>query len=69
MDAEEFRTRGRQMVDYIADYLETLGERRPLPDVTPGYLRELIPSTAPDRGENFDHVMADLERVIMPGVR
>ncbi|KAK3736959.1 hypothetical protein RRG08_009438 [Elysia crispata] len=68
MDADEFRTRGRQMVDYVADYLDTIDSRRPLPDVTPGYLRELIPSTAPDRGENFDTVMADLDRVIMPGV-
>ncbi|GFR65099.1 aromatic-L-amino-acid decarboxylase [Elysia marginata] len=68
MDAEEFRTRGRQMVDYVADYLETIGSRRPLPDVTPGYLRELIPNTAPDKGENFNNVMADLDRVIMPGL-
>lgn len=68
MDSEEFRTRGREMVDYIADYMDTIGSRRPLPQVTPGYLRELIPSTAPDKGENFDAVLADVERVIMPGV-
>ncbi|RUS91200.1 hypothetical protein EGW08_001006, partial [Elysia chlorotica] len=69
MDADEFRTRGRQMVDYVADYLTTVSSRRPLPDVTPGYLRELIPPAAPGTGENFDQVMADLDRVIMPGVR
>ncbi|GFR65102.1 aromatic-L-amino-acid decarboxylase [Elysia marginata] len=68
MDAEEFRTRGREMVDYVADYLETIGSRLPVPDVTPGYLRELIPNTAPDKGENFDNVMSDLDRVIMPGL-
>ncbi|RUS68736.1 hypothetical protein EGW08_023502, partial [Elysia chlorotica] len=68
MDADEFRTRGRQMVDYVADYLTTVSSRRPLPDVTPGYLRELIPPAAPGTGENFDQVMADLDRVIMPGV-
>ncbi|GFO16799.1 Aromatic-l-amino-acid decarboxylase [Plakobranchus ocellatus] len=67
MDAAEFRTRGREMVDYIADYLETISSRTPLPDVTPGYLRELLPDTAPTEGENWDAVMEDIDRVIMPG--
>ena len=30
------------MVDYIADYLETVRERRVFPDVRPGYMRELV---------------------------
>ncbi|GFO16796.1 Aromatic-l-amino-acid decarboxylase [Plakobranchus ocellatus] len=68
MDAAEFRTRGREMVDYIADYLETVSSRTPLPDIKPGYLRELIPDTAPTEGENWDAVMEDIDRVIMPGV-
>ena len=39
-----------------------------LPSVTPGYLRPLIPENAPDKPENWTDVMADIERVIMPGV-
>ena len=35
------------MVDYIADYLENIRERRVFPDVKPGYLRELQPTSAP----------------------
>ena len=68
MDAAEFRRRGREMVDYVADYLENIEKRRPLSDVTPGYLRPLIPDTAPDKPEEWQHVFADIERVIMPGV-
>ena len=31
------------MVEYIADYLENIRERRVFPDVAPGYIRKLIP--------------------------
>ena len=56
------------MVDYIADYLENIRERRVFPDVKPGYLRELLPDAAPHEGEEYDKIFADIERVIMPGV-
>lgn len=39
-----------------------------LPDVEPGYLRPLIPSEAPQTPDSWQDVMADIERVIMPGV-
>ena len=38
---------GKEMVDYIADYLENIRDRRVFPDVQPGYLRELLPDHAP----------------------
>lgn len=43
MDSTEFRKRGMEMVEYICNYLETLGERRVTPSVEPGYLRHLLP--------------------------
>ena len=68
MDVEEFRKRGKEMVDYVADYLKNIRERRPQPSVKPGYLRELIPDEAPRDPELWDDVFCDIERVIMPGV-
>ncbi|CAG5136399.1 unnamed protein product [Candidula unifasciata] len=68
MDASEFRSRGKEMVDYIADYLETISLRHPLPTVKPGYLRAMIPDQAPVTGEAWEQVKKDIERVIMPGV-
>ena len=59
---------GKEMVDYIADYLETIRERRVFPDVKPGYMRELLQDTAPVEGEEWDTIFKDVERVIMPGV-
>ena len=68
MDADEFRKRGREMVDYIADHLTNIEKRRPLADVEPGYMVELLPDHAPQLPDTWDQLMSDVERVIMPGV-
>uniref|UniRef100_A0A673XJX8 Aromatic-L-amino-acid decarboxylase n=1 Tax=Salmo trutta TaxID=8032 RepID=A0A673XJX8_SALTR len=64
----EFRRRGKEMVDLIADYLENIEQRPVYPDVEPGYLRSLIPEEAPEEPETYEDVVKDIERVIMPGV-
>ena len=69
MESVEFRKRGKILVDYIADYMDNLALRKVTPDVEPGYLRELLPKCAPTRGEDFQDIMRDVERAIMPGVR
>ncbi|KAM5190244.1 aromatic-L-amino-acid decarboxylase isoform 5-T5 [Callospermophilus lateralis] len=68
MDASEFRRRGKEMVDYVADYLEGIEGRPVYPNVEPGYLRPLIPTEAPQEPEAFEDVINDLEKIIMPGV-
>ncbi|XP_008477680.1 histidine decarboxylase [Diaphorina citri] len=68
MDVEEYRRRGKEMVDYIADYLENIRDRRVYPDVKPGYLRSLVPESAPVEPEKWDTIMGDIEKVIMPGI-
>ncbi|XP_052494639.1 aromatic-L-amino-acid decarboxylase isoform X1 [Budorcas taxicolor] len=68
MNASEFRRRGKEMVDYMADYLEGIEGRQVFPDVCPGYLRPLIPTTAPQEPETFEAIIEDVEKVIMPGV-
>ncbi|CAN7984781.1 unnamed protein product, partial [Ixodes hexagonus] len=68
MDSAEFRVKGCEMVDYIARYLETISERRVTPSCEPGYLKDQLPAKAPDQPEDWDRIMADVERYIMPGV-
>ncbi|CAJ0952740.1 unnamed protein product [Ranitomeya imitator] len=68
MNSAEFRKRGRDMVDYIANYLEQIESRQVFPEVEPGYLRPMIPDSAPEEGESYEDIMKDVERVIMPGV-
>ncbi|CAH6999163.1 Ddc [Phodopus roborovskii] len=68
MDSSEFRRRGKEMVDYIADYLEGIEGRPVYPDVEPGYLRPLIPTAAPQEPEAYEDIIKDIEKIIMPGV-
>uniref|UniRef100_A0A8C9W4K4 Aromatic-L-amino-acid decarboxylase n=1 Tax=Scleropages formosus TaxID=113540 RepID=A0A8C9W4K4_SCLFO len=68
MNTTEFRKRGKEMIDYVADYIETIEQRSVYPDVQPGYLRSLIPEEVPVEPEMYEDVVKDIERVIMPGV-
>lgn len=68
MDSDEFRLHGKAMIDYIAQYLDNVRDRPVLPSVEPGYLRHMIPDEVPQEPERWDAIMADIERVVMPGV-
>ncbi|XP_018569156.1 aromatic-L-amino-acid decarboxylase [Anoplophora glabripennis] len=68
MEAPQFKDFGKEMIDYVANYLENIRERRVVPTVEPGYLRPLIPDSAPQTPDKWEDVMSDIERVIMPGV-
>lgn len=56
------------MVDYVADYMEGIEKRQVYPDVEPGYLRPLIPASAPQEPDTFEDIINDVEKIIMPGV-
>ncbi|XP_061596359.1 histidine decarboxylase isoform X1 [Cololabis saira] len=68
MQAEEYNRRGKEMVDYITQYLCSIRERKVIPDVKPGFMRELLPDTAPTEPEDWENIFNDIEKVIMPGV-
>ncbi|WP_433873805.1 pyridoxal-dependent decarboxylase [Saccharopolyspora sp. CA-218241] len=68
MTPEEFRAWGKQVVDWIADYQAGI-ERYPVrSSVAPGEIRAALPAHPPERGEPFDAVLADLDRVLLPGI-
>lgn len=56
------------MVDYVANYMEGIEGRQVYPDVEPGYLRPLIPDSAPQEPDTFEDIVNDIEKIIMPGV-
>lgn len=68
MTPEEFRAYGRQVVDWIADYYERLESFPVLSQVAPGAIRAALPVDPPELGEPFADVLADLDRVILPGI-
>jgi len=68
MSPDEFRRAGRRLVDWIADYWENVGNVPIVPGVSPGDVRRALPASAPEGGEPFDDIMADLDDIVMPGV-
>jgi aromatic-L-amino-acid decarboxylase len=68
MSPEDFRRYGHQVVDWIANYLAH-PERYPvLSQNQPGDVKKALPSKAPERGEAMETMLADLDRIIVPGV-
>jgi aromatic-L-amino-acid/L-tryptophan decarboxylase len=68
MTPDEFREYGRQVVDWIADYWDNIESRPVGARVKPGDIAALLPSTAPEKGEPFSALLADMDRVVMPGI-
>jgi len=68
MTPEEFRRHGYAAIDWIADYWASLDDLPVRAQVAPGDVRRLLPASAPEAGEPFDAVLADLDRVVVPGL-
>ncbi|KAK9829064.1 hypothetical protein WJX72_003711 [[Myrmecia] bisecta] len=68
MDIEEFRRRGHEMVDFICDYHRSVEQLPVRSQVEPGYLAEILPTEAPQSGELFSAILADVASKIMPGM-
>src|SRR5579875_2728514 len=68
MTPDEFRRHGHAVIDWIADYYDKLETFPVLSQVEPGSVRAALPAHPPAQGEPFEDVLADLDRVIMPGI-
>jgi aromatic-L-amino-acid decarboxylase len=63
-----FRDDGYAAVDWAARYLERVGELPVLAQVEPGELSARLPASAPEAGEPFANVLADLDELIVPAL-
>jgi aromatic-L-amino-acid decarboxylase len=68
MTPGEFRRQGRAVVDWIADYYEKIESFPVLSQVRPGEIRACLPEKAPLKGEDFETMLQDVDRIIMPGI-
>ncbi len=68
MTPDEFRAAGGELIEWIAQYMETVESRRISPDVKPGEVMAGLPQEAPEEPEPFSAIVADLNDIIMPGV-
>ena len=68
MTPDEFREHGHQLIDWIAEYLEGVEQYPVSSAVKPGDVRAMLPEHPPTSPEPFTDVLADLDRVVMPGL-
>jgi len=63
-----FRDDGALALDWVASYLERVGELPVLSPVEPGQIRAALPKAPPDEPESFEAVLRDLDDVLLPGL-
>jgi aromatic-L-amino-acid/L-tryptophan decarboxylase len=68
MTPDEFRRHGHAVVDWIADYYNRIESFPVFSQAQPGQIRASLPSKAPAHGEPFDAILADIDKLILPGV-
>lgn len=68
MPSAEFRRHAHRFVDWVADYFEQIEQHPVLPNINPGDIRTQLPAAPPHAGETMENLLADVDRVIMPGM-
>jgi aromatic-L-amino-acid/L-tryptophan decarboxylase len=63
-----FREDGQATLEWVARYLEDRRELPVLARVAPGEIRARLPDRAPEQGEPFSAVLADLDSILLPGI-
>jgi aromatic-L-amino-acid decarboxylase len=68
MTPEEFRAAGHRLIDWIADYRARAATLPVMAQTEPGDVKRQLPSAPPVEPEHFDAIVADLDRIILPGL-
>jgi aromatic-L-amino-acid decarboxylase len=63
-----FREDGYAAVDWVAGYLEQVGDLPVLAQTAPGDLLAALPDAAPEQGEPFGAILRDLDELLLPAV-
>jgi aromatic-L-amino-acid decarboxylase len=68
MDINEFRKRGHELVDWMADYFENIEQYPVKSGVAPRDIIRQLPESPPETGESFDVIFKDFQEIIIPGM-
>ena len=63
-----FRDDGSAALEWVAKYLERVGDFPVLAQVEPGQIRSRLPVAPPEQAEPFANVLRDLDEILLPGV-
>jgi aromatic-L-amino-acid decarboxylase len=65
---EEFRKAGHRLIDWIADYRAGVESRPVMAQTQPGEIKAALPASPPQHPESFDNILADIDRIVLPGM-
>ena len=68
MIPEEFRRRGHEIIDWLADYHAKIADYPVQPATQPGDVKAMLPTVPPVDAEDFDRIIADLDSVVLPNI-
>ena len=68
MTPEEFRKAGHRLIDWIADYRAGVESRPVMAQTQPGEIKAALPASPPQHPESFDNILADIDRIVLPGM-
>lgn len=68
MTPEEFRAAGHSLIDWLADYRARVADLPVMAQTAPGEVKAQLPSEPPVEAEPFDRVLADLDKIVLPGL-
>lgn len=68
MNSEDFRTYAHEVVDWMADYLDSIESYPVKARTNPGRVLEQLPIHPPKNGESFQTIFKDFQNVILPGI-
>ncbi len=68
MTPDEFRRHGHALVEWVARYMERVGELPIVPAVEPGDIRARLAGAAPEAPEPMETLLEELDTVVLPGI-
>ena len=68
MTPEQFRLAGHELIDWIADYRTKVDTMPVRAQVKPGEIKSHLPLKPPHKPATLDQLMADLEKIVVPGI-
>jgi aromatic-L-amino-acid decarboxylase len=68
MSGADLRRHGAAVINRIAEYFENIEDLPVVSQVKPNWLKNNLPPSAPQTGEDFENILADVDRFIIPAL-
>ncbi len=67
-NTKELKVYGNKALHLAADSYDSIDKFNVIPKVEPGAIRNELLTAAPEKGESFDNILQDTEKIILPNL-